>query len=131
LPFNDQFATEVAHRLETQERRDFWWVLARDLAYPALGVGILFFFLRLFRRTSSEELHAGALGGRLPMHLGNGHSNGNGNGNGHHPGLGLRPEPANAIVTVEVLNQLIKENPQNMTQAIRAWLDRDETPPSR
>jgi hypothetical protein len=34
-------------------------------------------------------------------------------------------------VTVEVLNQLIKENPQNMTQAIRSWLDRGETPPSR
>jgi hypothetical protein len=26
-----------------------------------------------------------------------------------------------------VLNQLIKENPQNMTQAIRGWLDRGST----
>jgi len=70
---------------------------------------------------------------RLAMHVGNGHGNGhsNGNGNGHHHGLEPRPEPASGVVTVEVLNQLIKENPQNMTQAIRAWLDRGETPPSR
>jgi flagellar M-ring protein FliF len=133
LPFNDQFATEVTHRLETQERRDFWWMLARDLAYPALAAGILFFFLRLFKRTSVEDIHAGAPVHRLAMRAGNGHGNGygNGHGNGRHHGLEPRPEPASGIVTVEVLNQLIKENPQNMTQAIRAWLDRGETPPSR
>jgi len=31
-------------------------------------------------------------------------------------------------VTVEVLNRLIKENPQNMTQAIRAWLQDSSKP---
>jgi len=29
-------------------------------------------------------------------------------------------------VTVDVLNQLIRENPQNMTQAIRSWMTRGE-----
>jgi flagellar M-ring protein FliF len=133
MPFNDQFASEVAHRLEVQERRDFWWTLARNLAYPALAAGILLLFLRLFKRTPVENIHAGVPVNRLAMHVGNGHGNGhsNGNGNGHHHGLEPRPEPASGVVTVEVLNQLIKENPQNMTQAIRAWLDRGETPPSR
>jgi flagellar M-ring protein FliF len=133
LPFNEQFATDVAQRLETQERRDFWWVLARDLAYPGLAAGILFFFLRLFKRTSVEDIHAGVPVNRLVLHAGNGHGNGHGNGqgNGRHHGLEARPEPGSGVVTVEVLNQLIKENPQNMTQAIRAWLDRGETPPSR
>ena len=28
------------------------------------------------------------------------------------------------MVTVEVLNQLIRENPANMTQAVRSWLGR-------
>ena len=54
-----------------------------------------------------------------------GHGNGNGNGNGHRPGYAaLGQAKTRQVVTVEVLNQLIKENPQNMTQAIRSWLDR-------
>jgi hypothetical protein len=28
------------------------------------------------------------------------------------------------VVTVDVLNQLIRENPDNMTQAIRGWMTR-------
>ncbi len=137
LPFNVDYATEVAHHLETQEKRDFWWVLARDLAYPALAAGILFFFMRLVKRTSTQEMYAGVPIGRLAVHAGNGHGNGNGNGhgnghgngNGRQNGFGSRPEPG--VVTPEVLNQLIRENPQNMTQAIRSWLERGEAPPSR
>ena len=119
MPFNDQFATEVTRTLETQERRDFWWTLARNLSYPALAVGILLVFLRLFKRTAKDDIPIGIPVGRLGLNGGNG----NGNGNGHHP---VYPERVGEgeVVTVEVLNQLIKENPQNMTQAIRAWLDR-------
>jgi len=119
LPFNDQLATEVTRTLEIQERREFWWSLARNLAYPALAIGVLLVFLRLFKRTAREDLALGIPAGRQAA--------GGGNGNGH----GLRPlygerggEGAPEVVTVEVLNQLIKENPQNMTQSIRAWLDR-------
>ena len=32
--------------------------------------------------------------------------------------------PGKGVVTVEVLNQLIRENPANMTQAVRTWLGR-------
>ncbi|MGO8674462.1 MAG: flagellar basal-body MS-ring/collar protein FliF [Limisphaerales bacterium] len=143
LPFNDEFASEVAHRLDSQEQRDFWWTLARNLVYPALAAGVLLFFFRLFKRTPVESIQAGVPIGRLAMHLGNGHGNGhgngngngnghsNGNGNGNHHGLEPRSEPPGGVVTVDVLNQLIKENPQNMTQAIRSWLDRGESPPSR
>ena len=121
LPFNDQFAAEVTRTLETQERRDFWWSLARTLAYPALAIGILGFFVRLLKRASKDEIPISLPAGRLSM---NGH-----NGNGHRP---LYPERAGEsgaeVVTVEVLNRLIRENPQNMTQAIRAWLDRGSGP---
>jgi hypothetical protein len=34
------------------------------------------------------------------------------------------------VVTVDVLNRLIKENPSNMTQAIRNWMDNGRTPKS-
>jgi hypothetical protein len=50
--------------------------------------------------------------------------NGNGNGNGHH-GDDFESQPG--VVTVEVLNRLIKENPANMTQAIRDWMNKGRT----
>jgi hypothetical protein len=31
------------------------------------------------------------------------------------------------VVTVDVLNRLIKENPSNMTNAIREWMNRGHT----
>jgi hypothetical protein len=89
------------------------------VAYPALALGILVLFVRMFRRTSSEEIPLGVPVGRMGAHLGNG--NGNGNGRQHDLGKG---DNDSEVVTVEVLNQLIKENPQNMTQAIRSWLNR-------
>ena len=30
------------------------------------------------------------------------------------------------VITVDVLNQLIRENPQNMTHAIRGWMNRGQ-----
>jgi len=49
-------------------------------------------------------------------------SNGNGNGHSRH----FEAEPG--VVTVDVLNRLIKENPTNMTQAIRDWMNKGRTP---
>jgi flagellar biosynthesis/type III secretory pathway M-ring protein FliF/YscJ len=125
LPFNDEFAVEVTHNLQTQERRDFWWTLARNVGYPALALGVLVVFLRLFKRVSAEEIPLGIPIGRLAHY----HGNGNGNGNGHGSRFSARGgRDDQETVTVEVLNQLIKENPQNMTQAIRTWLHRDSSP---
>jgi flagellar M-ring protein FliF len=115
LPFNDQLATEVSQNLEIQERRDMWWSLGRNVAYPALALGVLLVFFRLFKRTSAEELPLGVPVGRLASN--------NGRANGHRPGTGNAE-----VVTAEVLNRLIKENPQNMTQAIRAWLQNNSKP---
>jgi hypothetical protein len=44
----------------------------------------------------------------------------NGNGQNGRGGLGHDE----GVVTVEVLNRLIRENPANMTQAVRGWLAR-------
>lgn len=132
LPFNDQFAVEVAHNLQTQEQRDFWWTLARNFGYPALALGVLVVFLRLFRRAGSDELPLGIPIGHLAH--GNGNGNGHGNGNGTRYGSVFSSRSGQnerETITVEVLNQLIKENPQNMTQAIRTWLVRDASPPPK
>jgi flagellar biosynthesis/type III secretory pathway M-ring protein FliF/YscJ len=123
LPFNDQFATEVTRNLETQERRDLWWTIARNVAYPALALGVLFVFIRLFKRASGEGIPIGIPVGRLPLGVGNAR------GQGHPPVFAERAgQSGPETVTAEVLNQLIKENPQNMSQAIRTWLGRGSTP---
>ena len=120
-PFNDQLATEVTRNLQTQDRRDFWWTLARNVGYPALALGVLFVFLRLFKRASNDDIPLGVPVGRLSLNGANPKTNGNGK-----PGAtpDFNGDSATEVITVEVLNQLIKENPQNMTQAIRTWLDR-------
>ncbi|HEX9047547.1 MAG TPA: flagellar basal-body MS-ring/collar protein FliF [Verrucomicrobiae bacterium] len=118
LPFNDQFATEVNQQLDQQVKRDFWWTLARNAIYPVLGLVALFILLRAFKQTPVQDIPIGVPVGRL---AGMKYGNGNGNGHGRY-GEGLEPQPG--VVTVDVLNRLIKENPNNMTQAIREWMNR-------
>jgi flagellar M-ring protein FliF len=110
IPFNDQPAMEVTQQLDTQEKRQFWMEVAQKAMYPALAAGALFLFWVLWRKTAKDEIPIG-----IPLTASNG--NGNGNGNGHRSQGG-------GIVTVEVLNQLIRENPANMTQAVKNWLAR-------
>ncbi|HEX4266099.1 MAG TPA: flagellar basal-body MS-ring/collar protein FliF [Verrucomicrobiae bacterium] len=123
LPFNDQFAADLTHELDLQQKHDMWWNLARNSVYPVLGLIALVILLRLFKRTPIQEIPIGIPVGRLMAHA-NGHGNGNGNGNGHKAASFEEP----GIVTVEVLNRLIKENPTNMTQAIRDWMNKGRTP---
>jgi len=120
LPFNDQFATEITRELDQQQKHQFWWDLARNGAYPALGVLALIILIVLFKRTPVQEIPIGVPVGRI----GNGKANGNGNGNGH--GDWTR-EGQPGVVTIDVLNRLVKENPTNMTQAIREWMNKGRT----
>ena len=64
-------------------------------------------FWRALKRVKVDEIPIG-----VPVGNGNG-----GNGNYGKPS-------GSGIVTVEVLNQLIRENPANMSQAVRTWLSR-------
>ena len=120
FPFQNPLAADLTRHIEVQQRQEFFWNLARNLGYPALALAILFVFARAFKRTSNEDLSLGLPLGRLGAH---------GNGAGHQFGFGENGEDEDEVVTVQVLNQLIKENPQNMTNAIRTWLTRGATPP--
>lgn len=120
LPFNDTFATDMNQQLDRQVKRDFWWTLARNSVYPALGVVAFLILLRTFKQTPVQEIPLGVPVGRLGTRTANG--NGNGNGHSRYSDSGFEPQPG--VVTVDVLNRLIKENPNNMTHAIREWMNR-------
>jgi flagellar M-ring protein FliF len=118
LPFNDQFATTVAHELDQQQKHELWWGIARAALYPGLALIALLILFWLFRRTPIQEIQLGVPVSRLMAAQ-------KANGNGHlTTGDAWAGEPAGGIVTVDVLNRLIKENPTNMTQAIREWMDK-------
>jgi flagellar M-ring protein FliF len=113
MPFNDQFAADLTQQLVQSQRTQVGWDLARHLAYPALAIGVLLFFYRLVRRTPVDQFDLG-----LPPGPGE---------NGKRNPLDWK-QPHQPVVTVEVLNRLIRENPDNMTHALRNWMGRSNTP---
>ena len=116
LPFNDQFATDITRELERQQKHQIWWELARNAAYPALGLVALIVLIVLFKRTPVQEIPLGVPVGRLVAQKPG--TSGSGD---------WIEEAQPGVVTVDVLNRLVKENPTNMTQAIRDWLNKSRT----
>ena len=100
MPFNDTFPVEVAQQMEQQQTHAMWWDIGKNAGYVLLALGIVFVFLRMFKKTAAE-----AAATETPVE-----SETNGN---------------RGVVTVEVLNRLIRENPANMNQAVHSWLRRD------
>src|SRR5207244_1495076 len=103
-------------RLETDSRRQFYWELGKDILFAFLALVIFVVFLKLLKKTASGDIPIG-------VPLGQGEAFGSAEAEGPGGGLdGWRTEAKPGVVTVEVLNALIKENPANMTQAVRSWL---------
>jgi flagellar M-ring protein FliF len=109
MPFNDQPAVELVQRMEQDQKREFWVNLATKSVYPIMAAAVLFVFWRMWKKTPAESIPLGVPLGSLSD---NGSRNGVSRSNG------------SPVVSVDVLNQLIKENPENMTQAIRSWMSR-------
>jgi flagellar M-ring protein FliF len=121
MQFNDTFATDMTQQLDSQQKRDFWMTLLGNSAYPALALVALFIFYRAFKRTPVQDIPLGVPVGRIA------HQTGNGNGRSNRPPeIVFEPQPG--VVTVDVLNRLIRENPNNMTAAIRDWMHRGTKP---
>lgn len=126
MPFNDPLA-DVANELIPQGQRQFWWDQLQNFLYLGLAVVVLFIFWRMLKRTPAENLPVGMTldayaGGPL---TGNGGGTGHGygqRGNGGAADLEWRPPSAPRVVTPEVMNRLVRENPENFTQAIQNWL---------
>src|SRR5208283_1434478 len=103
-PFNDSFSSEITQQFDKQEKRQYWTELGFKMIYPALALGVVFLFWRTLKGIKPDELPVGSAVG---------------SGNGR-----LGKGGAQGMVTVDVLNQLICENPGNMTQAVRGWINR-------
>jgi len=90
--------------------------------FPVLGIGVLALFWRIFQKTSIDEIPIG-----IP--IGTASAAGAGGGDGF--AASLRTNPANEteevqpfVMTADMMNQLMRENPNNMTHALRTWMTR-------
>jgi flagellar M-ring protein FliF len=122
IAFNDQPSLELTQRLEKSERQRLWTEIARESVFPLLGVGVLAVFWRIFQKTSIDEIPIG-----IP--IGTASAAGAGGGDGF--AASLRSNPANEteevqpfVMTADMMNQLMRENPNNMTHALRTWMTR-------
>jgi flagellar M-ring protein FliF len=115
IPFNEQPAVELTARLETDSKRQFYWDIGKNALFALVALIMLAVFLKLLKKTTASDIPVGA----APNSLNGGPEAGEAGG-----GVlgGWRKDGKPPVVTVEVLNALIKENPANMTQAVRSWL---------
>jgi flagellar M-ring protein FliF len=104
MSFNDNFGADVAQQLTKQQNRALWWEIGRNVGYLLVALGIVFLFLRMFKKTAAESAAIA-----VPVE-----DNG-------------RARAEEGIVTVEVLNRLIRENPANMNQAVRTWIYQNQS----
>jgi len=114
MPFNDQVAFELTQQLEKQQTRWMWIDVGKQVLFGLLAVGVLFFFWRIFQKTPNDSIPVGIPVGELVVKNRGTHSN------------GASPDRKPGVVTVDVLNRLIQENPTNMTRAIKSWMTSED-----
>ncbi len=115
-PFNDQGAGDMAQTLQQDRRWQFGLQLAQTLGYPAAALIVIGLLWKSFKRAPDVDIPIG-------VPVGESEEQGTVTANGK-PGTG---GARGGVVTVDVLNQLIRENPQNMTEAIRGWMTRGQS----
>ena len=114
MPFNEQFAAEMTKQLKKEETLQTVFTILRNLGYPLLGLVALMIFFKTLKKTSVENIPVGLPYDEALM--------AEGAENVKWPGQKRRSE----TVTVGVLNQLMKENPDNMSLALRNWINRNK-----
>ena len=107
IPFTDPPASELSKQLESESQRQFYWEIGKSALCGGLALAILFVFFRLLKKTPASDIPIGIPLVELEA--------------AGKPAIpGREPQPG--VITAEVLNQLIRENPANMTQAVRSWM---------
>jgi flagellar M-ring protein FliF len=119
MPFSNPVSHTFAPEHIRHEQWQRWIEIASRFGYPILALAVFALLWRACHRAGSAP---DWMSNRTPSPSGNGHASGNGVGSTPQP-----VEPSSNVITVEVLNRLIRENPANMTQAVRTWLNRSGT----
>jgi hypothetical protein len=120
MPFTDQF-TEVAKDMTRQQQINTWWGYGQNGLLMLLAVGIFAAFWRMWKKTPLDGIQIGVPLSEMdaeesPMPA------------APRGAQFTTPEPVRSrsssqpVLSVEVFNQLVRENPDNMSQAIQNWL---------
>lgn len=116
IPFNDQPALEIAASLEKQEKTQLYMDIGQRVLYPGVALVLGMMFFRALKKTKADDLPVGVPISELyPDGVGV-----------DSMGLPVKKKKEE-VVTVEVLNRLIRENPTSMTQAVRTWMTRSDS----
>ena len=113
FPFNDSGATEITATLQRDQRWQQYTQVGQLVLYPVMGLIVLAMLWRVLKRAPDVDIPVGVPVGELSG------------------GVLVNGKPGartpHGVVTVDLMNQLVWENPQNMTQAIRGWMTRGES----
>ncbi|HAM73190.1 MAG TPA: flagellar M-ring protein FliF [Verrucomicrobiales bacterium] len=115
ISFNEQYAADLSKQMRKEQTSQLVFSLLRNLGYPALGLGALLMFFRLLKRTSVEDIP-------LSVPISELEEIERQNGSTAWSARNRKPE----VVTVGVLNQLLKESPENMNMALKNWINRNK-----
>lgn len=119
MPFNEDSALELAQGLKRDADRQLWWEMGKNALYGLLVLSIALAFWRIFQRTPVDDLPIGVPVGEL-MAEANGHSPVRMT-SGSPTAEGTNGASLNSL-SVDALNKMLRENPSNVTQAIRHWM---------
>lgn len=112
MAFNEQYAVELNKQLQKEELKQTIFTVLRNLGYPAIALFAFVTFFKMLKKTSVDDIPVGSPFDETTP----------GAGPEGWPGRQRKPD----VVTVGVLNQLMKENPENMNLALRNWINRNK-----
>lgn len=123
VAFADLFADSAAAAPKTksiQDQINNYLPYVTQACLVLLAIGILLYFRSVFLSAGKKSDEPDSFESLLNTYAG--HANGNGNGNGHMPS---RNGGAPHILTPAELSRLIRENPDNASQALKQWMRRN------
>ena len=121
--FHRQEKVDYLNEFQKYNKYKTWISIGKQVGYLCLTLAVLYGFVRTFRKTPIETIPLG-----VPLdELGDFAEAGNGNrSSGAHKRSNFSIfEPGPPDERIELMNQLIRDNPQNMTHAIESWLQED------
>jgi len=121
--FHKQEKFDYLKEFKRNNQYNEWISIGKQVGYLCLTLAVLYGFVRTFKKTPIETIPLG-----VPLdELGDFAEAGNGHQSGSHRKRSNFSvfEPGPPDERIELMNQLIKDNPQNMTHAIESWLQED------